>query len=82
MRNNRHGNTQQIVSANMSTLVKLKPVIYKDLSKLRAICKSWNVESGNGMRQIMGMHGIRVGMQGIGVGCGECEECGEWSDNA
>ena len=30
----------------------------------------------------MGMHGIRVGMQGIGVGCGECEECGEWSDNA
>ena len=33
-----------------------------------AICKSQNGESGNGMKVVMGMRGIRVGMQEIGVG--------------
>ena len=32
---NRYGNTQQIIFSHMNTLVKLKPVINKDLNKLR-----------------------------------------------
>ena len=33
-----------------------------------AVCKSRNVESGSGMKGMMGMRGIRVGMRGIRVG--------------
>ena len=33
----------------------------------RAICKSRNEKSGNGMRGMMGMRGVRVGMPGIRV---------------
>ena len=33
-----------------------------------AICKNRNGESGNGMREMMGMRGIRVRMMGMGVG--------------
>ena len=46
--------------------------------KTKAISKSWNGESGNGMKGMMGMRGIRVGMmemwrirvemRGIGLG--------------
>ena len=32
-----------------------------------AICKSWNGESGSGMKEIMGMRGITVGMMEIRV---------------
>ena len=35
--------------------------------KMKAILKSRNRESKNGMRGIMGMRGTRMGMQGIGV---------------
>ena len=41
------------------------------------ICKGRNEESGNGMREMMGirgmmgMRGVRVGMRGVRVGCGE-----------
>ena len=33
-----------------------------------AVCKSWNGESGNGMKGMMGTRGIRVGTWGIRVG--------------
>ena len=35
---------------------------------LLAICRSWNGESGNGMRRMMRTRGIRVGTQAIKVG--------------
>ena len=45
----------------------------------RAICKSWNGELGNGMREmkgmVVGMQRIGVEMKGIRVGMGW--ECGE-----
>ena len=34
---------------------------------LKAICKSWNEESGNGMRGMMRMRGIRLGTRVIRV---------------
>ena len=33
-----------------------------------AVCKIRNVESGSGMKGVMGIRGIRVGMMGIRVG--------------
>ena len=35
---------------------------------LKATCESWNGQSENGIRRMMGMLGIRVGTQGIKVG--------------
>ena len=42
--------------------------IYFYIQANPAIFKSRNGESGNGMKGIMGMRGIRVGMREIGVG--------------
>ena len=39
-----------------------------DVGKKMAICKNWNGVSGNGMKGMMEMQGIRLGMQEIGVG--------------
>ena len=38
---------------------------------IKSICKRWNGESGNVMRGMMEMQGIRIGMWGIVVGMQE-----------
>ena len=62
----------------------------------RAICKTWNGESGSGMRRMMGtwrirvgtrgikvgMWKIRVGIRGMGVGMLECGNAGNQGGNA
>ena len=47
-----------------SQLLSSRTVITKTFEK-SAICKSWKGKSGNRMRGMMGMQGIRVGIMGI-----------------
>ena len=62
----------KIVGFWAATLPKAKGRFFWNfLVDLRAICKSQNEESANGMRGMMVTLGIRVGIRGIGVGMWE-----------
>ena len=66
-----------VISYNTSEPIYFIKIVEKNV----AICKSWNGELRNGMRGMMGMRAIRVGMQGMEVGMREMGwECGksEW----
>ena len=54
-------------SFNLIVSSAFQPIPFLKFNNLPAICKSWNRESGNGMKGMMGTREIRVGMRGINV---------------